>query len=189
MRIVCTALVTTALYTALAAGANAADVAAPDIAALATGAIATLVPAPAPSEPVEAVLLTAEDGETPLSDYRGRWVLLNFWATWCAPCREEMPAFDRLEAAYGGDRFAVVPVATGRNAIPAIRRFYAEAGVASLPILRDPGQDLAARMGIFGLPATLLLDPEGRVVARMTGPADWFSPEAQALAAALAGAP
>ena len=141
------------------------------------------------AEPVdlpEAALIDEADAERSLAEYRGRYVLLNFWATWCAPCREEMPSLDRLQADLGSDRFAVVSVAVGRNPVPAINRFFAEQGIANLPKLRDPKQQLAGAMGARGLPVTVLVDPEGREIARLTGPAEWDSPEAKALITAMA---
>ncbi len=137
-------------------------------------------------EPVavpEAVLLDAEDGEHLLSGYKGKWVVLNFWATWCAPCRREMPSLERLQAAMPD--LAVVPVATGRNAVEGIRRFFEEAGVKTLPILRDPTSDFARAMHVMGLPVTVIIDPEGREVARLIGDAEWDSDSAKAVLAAL----
>lgn len=116
-----------------------------------------------------------------LADFRGRWVLLNFWATWCAPCREEMPALDALEAALGGDGFAVIPVATGRNPVPAIEAFYDSVGLEHLPVFRDPDQRLAAEMGVVGLPVTVILDPSGHEIARLVGDADWNSAESRVI--------
>jgi len=137
-------------------------------------------------EPVavpEAVLLDAEDGEHALADYKGKWVVLNFWATWCAPCRREMPSLERLQAAM--PELAVVPVATGRNAVEGIRRFFEEAGVKTLPILRDPQSQLAHSMGVMGLPVTAILNPEGQEVARLIGDAEWDSDSAKAVLGAL----
>ncbi|MCX7888902.1 MAG: TlpA family protein disulfide reductase [Rhodobacteraceae bacterium] len=156
-----------------------------DLAALRTGDMARLVLAD-PPVPLPEVALLDETGATrSLAEYRGRYVVLNLWATWCAPCRTEMPQLQALQSELGGDRLAVATVAVGRNAVPAIERFFAEAGVTDLPRLRDPGQDLAAALGVFGLPVTLILDPAGREIARLTGEADWSSPEARALLAAL----
>jgi len=172
------------LYTALALGANTA-LAAPDLAPFLQGDMRKLVLASEPAAPLDAVVVDATDAEVPLSDYRGKFVLLNFWATWCAPCRAEMPALDRLQADLGGDRFAVVTIATGRNPVPAIKDFFADEGITRLPMLRDPKQALARQMAVLGLPVTVILDPEGREIARMQGDAHWDGPEAKALIAAL----
>ncbi len=183
-----------ALYTALGLAANLgmsaaaqADTAA--IAALREGDMRKLsfhaMPRPVPA----AVFLDADGGEHALADWQGRWVVLNFWATWCAPCRHEMPSLERLEAAFGGPDFAVVPVATGRNPVPAIRRFFDETELVLLPILRDPTQAFAREMGVLGLPVTVILNPAGEEVARMTGDAEWDSPSARAIVAALLALP
>ncbi|SLN48583.1 Thiol:disulfide interchange protein TlpA [Aquimixticola soesokkakensis] len=128
---------------------------------------------------------TDPDGtERFLSDYAGKVVVLNFWATWCAPCRKEMPTFDALAREMGAE-VAVVPIATGRNALPAITRFFEETGVETLPVLLDPKGQLARSMAVLGLPATLLIDAQGYEVARMTGEADWNAPHARAVINAL----
>jgi thiol-disulfide isomerase/thioredoxin len=133
----------------------------------------------------EAVLLDAADGERSLTDYQGKVVVLNFWATWCAPCLKEMPSLDALQVALGTEDFAVVPVATGRNPVEAIERFYDKAGITNLPVLRDPKQEFSRAMGVLGLPMTIILDRQGQEVARLIGDAEWNGPEAQAILAAL----
>ncbi len=129
---------------------------------------------------------TTEDGGTAtLADFEGKHVLLNFWATWCAPCRKEMPMLSELQTEFGGDDFEVLTLATGRNAVPAIESFFDEIGVTNLPAHRDPGQKVAREMGVLGLPITVILDPEGREVARMQGDAHWSSESAKAMIAGL----
>jgi thiol-disulfide isomerase/thioredoxin len=168
------------LYTALVLGANPV---AADVATLREGDMKKLILLDAPVAVPEAALLDAEDGEHSLAEYTGRWVVLNFWATWCAPCRREMPSLERLQAAM--PELAVVPVATGRNAVEGIRRFFEEAGVKTLPIRRDPQSHLARAMHVMGLPVTVILNPEGQEVARMIGDADWDSDSAKAVLGAL----
>ena len=175
-----------AVYTAAALAANLAAAADPaTLEALRAGDMRKLVVHSEPRAVPEAVFVDAEDAPHALADWRGKWVVLNFWATWCAPCRHEMPGLDRIEAELGGANFAVVPVATGRNPLPAIRRFFEETELRHLPVLRDPQQTVAREMGVFGLPVTVLIDPEGREIARLTGDADWDGPEARAIFAAL----
>lgn len=175
-------ILATVLYTALAVTANA-DTA--SLEALREGTLRKLQ-FHSESRPVpDTVLLDAEDGEHSIADYRGKYVLLNFWATWCAPCRHEMPSLDRLQAELGGAEFEVVTVATGRNPVPAIERFFAEVDVTHLPILRDPTQGFARSMAVLGLPATMILDPEGQEIARLIGDAEWDSDSAKAIIAAL----
>ncbi|PLS23126.1 TlpA disulfide reductase family protein [Neptunicoccus cionae] len=127
-----------------------------------------------------------EDGTTvTFEDFEGKYLLVNFWATWCAPCRHEMPTLDALQDAYGGDDFQVVTIATGHNPLPAIHSFFEEAGVTNIEIYRDPKQKLAREMTVFGLPMTMILNPQGQEIARLRGDADWFSPEAQEIVKAL----
>ncbi len=168
------------IYTALALGANLwAGAAMAEIAALREGDMKKLAIHAEPVAVPDIGLLTADDAPAALADYRGRWVVLNFWATWCAPCRKEMPTLDRLQAAL--PELAVVPVATGRNAVAGIKRFYAEAGIANLPILRDPKSELSRSMGVMGLPITVILNADGQEVARLIGDAEWDSASAQAI--------
>ncbi len=137
-------------------------------------------------KPASSANFTAADGgDATLADYKGKYVLLNFWATWCAPCRKEMPMLSELQTDFGGDDFEVVTLATGRNPVPAIEGFFDEIGVDNLPAHRDPKQKVARDMGVLGLPITVILDPEGREVARMQGDAHWTSDSAKALIAGL----
>lgn len=98
-----------------------------------------------------------------------------------------MPSLDRLQAAM--PEIAVVPVATGRNAVAGIQRFYAEVAIANLPVLRDVKMDLSRGMGVLGLPVTVILNPEGQEVARLIGDAEWDSASARAIMAALVKGP
>ncbi|MFA8386093.1 MAG: TlpA family protein disulfide reductase [Pelagibaca sp.] len=127
--------------------------------------------------------------EVPLSleQYKGKWVLLNFWATWCAPCRKEMPMLSELQTEFGGEDFDVVTIATGRNPPPAIKAFFDEIGVNNLPLYRDPQSGLAREMGVLGLPITVILNPEGQEVARMRGDADWASDNAKDILRTILG--
>ena len=175
-----------ALYTGLgllANGASAQDMDTLD--ALRLGDMRKLVmhstAMPSSDIPFEA----AEGGQGTLADFEGKWVLLNFWATWCAPCRVEMPQLAALQQDYGGDAFEVVTIATGRNMPQAMQAFFDEIGVDNLPLHRDPRQALARDFGVLGLPVTVILNPEGQEVARLQGEADWAAPEARAIIEAL----
>lgn len=168
------------LYTAFVLGANPGHA---DVSALLTGDMAKMVMADAPAALPEATLTDLQDAPRSMAEFHGKWVVLNFWATWCPPCREEMPSLDRLQAAM--PEIAVVPVATGRNSPEAMQRFWDEAAIANLEILRDPKSDLARQMGVMGLPVTIVVNPEGAEVGRLIGDAHWDSPEAQALLRAL----
>ena len=172
------------LYTSLMLGANAghADVAAAD--AVRAGDMRKLAFHASPVDLPDVGLLDETEASRTLADYKGQWVVLNFWATWCAPCRKEMPSLQALDAAMGDD-FSVVAIATGRNSVDAINAFFNEAGVTTLPKLRDPKSELARNMGVLGLPLTVILNPEGQEVGRLIGDADWASADAKAMLAAL----
>jgi thiol-disulfide isomerase/thioredoxin len=171
------------LYLAASLGANAA--AAQDLSAYLTGEMRGLEIHDAPVAASALPYLRVDETEGNLADYAGKYVVLNFWATWCAPCREEMPSLQNLQAELGGEEFAVVTLATGRNPPQAIRRFFEEIGVETLPQYRDINQQIAREMGVFGLPITVILNPEGQEIARLRGDAHWDSPEAVALIEAL----
>ena len=112
-----------------------------------------------------------------LADFRGKLVVLNLWATWCAPCREEMPALDRLQAELGGPRFEVVALSVDQQGPQIARKFFAEVGVKSLALYIDRSAQATFKLGAVGLPATLLVDAQGREIGRHVGPAKWDSPE------------
>jgi thiol-disulfide isomerase/thioredoxin len=133
----------------------------------------------------EAEFQTFDGAPATLEAYEGKHIVLNFWATWCAPCRKEMPMLQELQAEFGGGDFAVVTIATGRNNPAAMRKFFDDIGVENLPLYRDPKQILSRQIGVLGLPATLILDPQGREIARMVGDAEWNSPSAKVMIGAL----
>jgi thiol-disulfide isomerase/thioredoxin len=112
-----------------------------------------------------------------LADFRGKVVLLNIWATWCAPCREEMPALDRLQQALGGSDFEVVALSIDRDGMAVVRGFYDEIGIRALAPYVDPSMRAGTTLRIVGVPTTLLLDRQGRERWRKTGPAQWDAPE------------
>lgn len=112
-----------------------------------------------------------------LGDFRGRTLLLNVWATWCAPCRREMPALDRLQAALGGADFQVIALSTDAGGAEAVRAFYRELGIGHLDVYVQPAPEALQGLGLVGLPTTLLIGPEGRELGRMLGAAEWDSAE------------
>ena len=111
-----------------------------------------------------------------LSAFRGNVVLLNFWATWCQPCRNEMPSFDRLQARLGSRGLVVVPVSIDLRGMPAVDDFYRELKIEHLPKYVDDTRESAKALGLMGIPATLALDRQGREVFRFEGPLDWNGP-------------
>ena len=132
------------------------------------------------------VAFTGEDGsDMTLAAFEGQITVLNFWATWCAPCRAEMPGLSNLQTELGSDDMQVVTIATGRNPRPAMERFFAEIEVDNLPLHADPKQTLARSMGVLGLPITVVLDRDGMEIARLQGDAHWDSDSAKAIVAAL----
>ncbi|GGG80145.1 thioredoxin [Salipiger pallidus] len=176
------------LYTATAALANPALADVSEAEALRAGDMKKLNFHSEPKDAGSADFSTFEDAPLNLSDWQGKWVLVNFWATWCAPCRHEMPALSELQAELGGEDFEVVTIATGRNPPPAMEEFFDEIEVDNLPLHRDPGSKLARQMGVLGLPISVILNPEGQEVGRLTGDAEWASEDAKAVIRALIGA-
>ena len=181
------------VYTAALAAANPGLAEGPafaqdkDLAALREGDMRKLVLADEPQPAPDAAFIAPDGSQTTLAASNGKVRLVNFWATWCAPCREEMPALQTLQQDLGGADFEVLLVATGRNAPEGIARFFAEEGI-TLQTALDPKGALGRAAGIAGLPVTVVLDREGREVARLTGGADWASPSARAIVAALVAA-
>ena len=187
-------LIAALLYAALAASANplpAQELTAEhraELAELREGDMRKLIvhetPVPAPDTP----FTDREGHETTLAASNGRVRLVNFWATWCAPCRREMPALDALQRDLGGPDFEVLLIATGRNSPEAIDDFAADVGITTLTTFLDPRSRLAAAMNVPGLPVTVLLNREGQEIARLLGDADWNGESARAIVAALIAA-
>ena len=158
---------------------------------LARGEVAA---ATVPREPkrLPALAFTGPDGTAKtLAEYRGRTVLLNLWATWCAPCRQEMPALDKLQATLGGADFEVVAVNIDTRNVDKPKAWLKEAGVERLAYYADPEakvfQDLRRVGKAVGMPTTLLVDQEGCELALINGPAEWASADAFAFIRAALG--
>lgn len=167
---------------------TAAETAAPAAAAgpglsknLATGALAAFLIHPAPKPLPDLQFADAAGKPLTLADWKGRVVLLNLWATWCAPCRKEMPDLSKLEKELGSDQFEVVAISVDRKGAEASAAFLKETGVDNLKLYVEPSTKIVSDLQSAGLPATLLIDRQGRELGRILGPADWASPEAQAL--------
>lgn len=112
-----------------------------------------------------------------LADFAGRFVLLNIWATWCGPCREEMPTLNDLQARLGSKDFEVVALSIDRAGPEPVRAFFAELNLSSLRLYIDETGVSARAAGVIGLPTTLLIDRQGRELGRLVGPAEWNAPD------------
>lgn len=146
---------------------------------------------PAEAAAPDSTVAFFQDGEreVTLAEWRGKGLVLNFWATWCAPCVEEMPALDALHADVAGDGIAVLAVSSDLGGAEAVRTFYDKQGIEHLAVLTDPRSRMGQSFGVFGLPTTLLINAEGREVGRVLGAAEWNAPEVAAfLRACLAPA-
>jgi thiol-disulfide isomerase/thioredoxin len=157
---------------------------------------ALIIPLPAaafnfaPTEPKPAPDLTfldAEGNEVRLADFQGEVVVLNLWATWCAPCRREMPSLDRLQAKYRGAGLEVIALSLDRGDVAKVREFFEELEITSLAVYHDPTARAGRELGAPGLPTTVVIDRAGREVGRLLGPAEWDSEEALAVIKALLG--
>jgi DsbE subfamily thiol:disulfide oxidoreductase len=128
-------------------------------------------------------LATPDGKKVSLKDFRGKVVFLNFWATWCEFCREEMPAMERLYREFRGKGFEIVAVNV-KDKRPDALAFVKQLKL-SYPILMDPEGEVGLLYGAFGMPASYLIDRNGEVLARLWGPADWYSPGARGLIKSL----
>jgi len=124
-----------------------------------------------------------------ISDHRGKVILLNFWATWCAPCRKEMPGIDTVQAEMAGDDFEVIALSIDTKGIERVKKFLKNLKIKNLAPYNDSTLKSGRAVGVFGLPATLLIDRQGREVGRMVGPTEWDSDESRALIQAIIDKP
>jgi thiol-disulfide isomerase/thioredoxin len=135
-----------------------------------------------PPRPAPGIGFT-DTAEKPLSlaDFKGKVVLLNYWATWCAPCVEEMPSLERLHSRLGGPDFAVLAISVDRQGLSIVEPFLQRIGLKQLPIYLDRSGASMRAFAVRGLPTTMLIDRDGNDVGRLEGMADWDSPAAEAL--------
>ena len=155
---------------------------------LAVGEVAAFQVATEPVSLASLAFKTADGADTTIASLAGKTLLLNLWATWCAPCRQEMPALDRLEQTEGGADFAVVPVSIDTQDPGKPKAFLADIGVKALPFYADPStkifSGLKSKAMAVGLPTTVLIDAKGCALGVLSGPAEWDSDDAKALIAA-----
>ncbi|MER8576591.1 TlpA family protein disulfide reductase [Mesorhizobium sp. M1338] len=129
-------------------------------------------------QPLPEIQFQDGDGQPKtLADFSGKVVLLNIWATWCAPCRKEMPTLDRLQAKLGGPDFEVVALSMDRGGPDKVKKFFAEIGIEHLALNIDTSAKAMFTLGALGLPMTLLIDRRGKEIARLIGPAEWDAPD------------
>lgn len=144
-------------------------------------AITTPVAAPVAVQVPDTLFQDFRGDEFSLSDFRGKTVLINFWATWCGPCKREMPSLDRLQSKFSTERFVVLPISIDRYGANAVLPFFEDIGVKELTSYYDPPNALGRAMGTVGLPTSVLVDANGFEIGRLVAPAEWDSPEAVAL--------
>jgi thiol-disulfide isomerase/thioredoxin len=133
-------------------------------------------PAPAP----DITFVDADGGEHHLDEFRGHGMVINLWATWCAPCVAEMPSLAALEKALAPEDIAVLPLSSDRGGANAVAAFYRQHDIAGLPVLLDPHGAAARAFDARGIPTSVVIDKAGRAVARLEGSADWSTPAAMA---------
>ncbi|MCC6719075.1 MAG: TlpA family protein disulfide reductase [Acetobacteraceae bacterium] len=143
--------------------------------AVKVGTIANLRRTEPPAVPAAAVFRDGEGGERSLAEHLGHGLVVNLWATWCAPCVAEMPELQALARAVAGDGILVLPLSSDRGGAEVVRRFYAANGIDALPVLLDPRGEAARAWGARGLPTTLVIDRQGRERGRVEGAIDWAS--------------
>ena len=157
------------------------EVAISPLAGLNKGAMAAFLVRPKPLDLPNITLATATGDAKNLADWKGKIVLLNIWATWCVPCRQEMPALDKLETELGGDQFQVVAVNIDKGGPDKAKTFLEETGATHLALYTDPTGKLFVSVKTVGMPTTLLIDRDGKEIGRLIGPADWASADAKRL--------
>ena len=145
------------------------------------GKLAGFVVKAAPEAMPDVSFQDGQGQQKSLNDFKGKTILLNLWATWCAPCREEMPSLDRLQKELGSDKFEVVALALDRGGVDAARKFLAGIKVENLKLYVDPSARSGSALRIVGMPTTILIDPEGREIGRLPGPAEWDLADAKRL--------
>ncbi len=129
-----------------------------------------------PPRPAPALSFESRDGRAlKLADFRGRFVLVNLWATWCGPCVREMPSLDRLQARLG-DRLSVLAISEDRSGSQAVEPFLAKLGLRRLQIYLDPESNAQQAFAVQGLPTSFLIDPNGRMLGSLEGGAEWDAP-------------
>ena len=129
-----------------------------------------------PTMAPDIVFQQADGTEHRLSEFLGWGMVVNFWATWCAPCVAEMPALATLSRTLAPHDIAVMPLSSDRGGAAVVRRFYEAQSISGLPVLLDPKGAASRKFDLSGIPSTIIIDKQGRMAARLDGAADWSSP-------------
>jgi thiol-disulfide isomerase/thioredoxin len=161
----------------------------PGVNRLSVGQMAAFVFKKAPEEVTDLPFQDKDGKQRTLKEWQGKVLLVNLWATWCAPCRKEMPSLDRLQAELGSDKFEVLPISADKTGIEGAKKFLDQIKVKNLGVYADPTVRIHSGLKAIGMPASLLIDAKGRELGRLIGPAEWDSPEAKALIKAAIAAP
>ena len=123
--------------------------------------------------------LSGPAGDTRLLALKGNLVLVHFWATWCPPCREELPSLAKLSGQMGGKPFRLLAISVDKDGNAAVQKLLGQVGI-TLPVLLDPSSEVAKQYGITGVPETFIVSPAGVILKKIVGPMEWTSPEALA---------
>lgn len=174
---------------AASAGCPANAALAEALATAAHGEVAAVAPVAAPFDVSAMAFKDGEGKPVSVADFAGKTLLVNLWATWCVPCRAEMPSLDALQRREGGEDFTVLPINVDVGSPDKPKAFYADAKLTALPFFRDETMgvfnDLKKEGVTIGLPVSLLVDPKGCARAAVAGPADWASPDGIGLIEAM----
>ncbi len=149
----------------------------------AAGVIAEIMPGPAP----DLKFTDAAGKALTLANYRGSGLVVNIWATWCGPCVAELPTFAAIAPALAKTKILVLPISVDLDGSKSVKPFYASHGITSLPVLLDPDGSATDALNTDGIPVSIIINPQGQLVARLDGSANWNSPATLALIRQLAG--
>lgn len=166
-------------FTGLGAGTSTAF--SENLDAFLTGEMQNFAPNETPRAFKDFTFTNAAGDQEQLSDYKGKVLLVNFWATWCAPCRKEMPGLDQLQGDIGSDDFQVLAISQDLQGMEKVQAFFEKLGIKNLTAFNDKTVKSGRTAGVFGLPASILLNSEGEEIGRLIGPAEWDAPESKAL--------